>query len=377
MFQTKHEVLPIETHDEFARAEFCGTMRRFFTENLWPGANDIYEGAQLPAFKRKHGRAPADLHEVQALMEETFYYRAVNLFGRCAQEILWDTVGETINRQLPELIEKSRPKPDAKGTLVLNPDLAMPKYMEAVDIHVMPGNFQTEICQDDVTQGALYDRGVFFFAFGGQGLEGDRLGAAMVSYVTRHFPDLKPSRILDVGCGVGFSTLPWKDRFPEAEVHGIDLGAPMLRYAHARAESLGRTIHYSQQNGAETNFADGSFDIVAASLVTHEVPTHVNKAIFKEAHRLLAPGGLLIVDGGPRGKQPPERELFSNWFMNNANEPFIAGVRRMTFPDCLIEAGFPLENTFQTGRLPAIHLSRMVQTKPGENTGFNYVGAIK
>jgi hypothetical protein len=44
--------------------------------------------------------------------------------------------------------------------LTLDPALAMPRYIEAVDIHVMPGNFQTETTRDDVYAGALYDRGV-------------------------------------------------------------------------------------------------------------------------------------------------------------------------------------------------------------------------
>ena len=34
----------------------------------------------------------------------------------------------------------------------------------------------------------------------------------------------------------------------------------MLRYGHARAEAMGATIHFSQQNAECTDFADGSFD---------------------------------------------------------------------------------------------------------------------
>ena len=39
------------------------------------------------------------------------------------------------------------------------------------------------------------------------------------------------------------------------------VGAPLLRYAHARAEMLGRKVHYSQQNAESLDFADGSFDL--------------------------------------------------------------------------------------------------------------------
>ncbi len=378
MFQKDHDVLPKADHDEFSRQEFCGAMRKFFTETLWPGNYDVYKGKMRPQFEREHGREPNDEDEVQALMRESFYYRASSLFGRCAQEILWDTVGECIERQLPELIEKAKPKPGARGSLRLNPDIPIPKYVQAVDIHVMPGNFHTELGEDDVMAGALYDRGVYYFGYGGQGEEGDKLGWAMINYLGGAFPDFKPKRVLDVGCGVGFSTLPWKKAFPDAEVQGVDIAAPMLRYAHARAESLGVEAHFSQQDATRTDFPDGYFDVVVLCLVTHECPLQVNKAIFREANRVLAPGGMLLVDGGPRPKAPVEQQHFSGWFNHNVNEPFAVGMRRATFPEVLIEAGFDADKTFESGRQPAVFLQGMNKSSAApKGVGFAYAGAFK
>ena len=51
-------------------------------------------------------------------------------------------------------------------------------------------------------------------------------------------PEFKPASILDCGCTVGHNTLPWAETFPEAQVTAIDVAAPVLRYAHARAESM-------------------------------------------------------------------------------------------------------------------------------------------
>jgi len=357
MFQKDHDVLPKADHDEFSRQEFCGSMRKFFTEN---------------------GRAPSSDDEIKALMQESFYYRGSSLFGRCTQEILWDTVGECIERQLPELIEKAKPKSSPLGELRLNPDIPIPKYIDSVDIHVMPGNFHTELCDDDILAGALYDRGVFYFSYGGQGEELDKLGWAMINYVRGAFPEFEPKRVLDVGCGVGSSTLPWKKAFAEAEVHGIDVGAPMLRYAHARAESLGVAAHFSQQDARQTDFPDGYFDAVVLCLVTHECPVHVNKAIFREANRILAPGGMLLVDGGPRPKPPLEQQHFSGWFNHNVNEPFSVGMHRVSFPDVLIEAGFDESRTFESGRQPAVYLKGMNKSRAApQGSGFAYAGAFK
>jgi SAM-dependent methyltransferase len=247
MFQEQHAALPAATHDEFARQEFCGSLRKLFTTELFPGGADVYYKRQLPAFEAKQGRAPNSPQEVKRLTDESFYFRGANVVGRAAQELVWDTVGESIERQLDALNERAKPKDSDLGTLRLNPDMDIPKYIDAVDIHVMPGNFHTEIDKDDVYAGALYDRGVHVFSFGGLGAQNEGLGVAQAALIRERFPDFKPKRILDVGCGPGFTTLPWKDYFRDAEVHGIDVGAPQVRHAHARAEALGVEAHFSQQ----------------------------------------------------------------------------------------------------------------------------------
>jgi SAM-dependent methyltransferase len=377
MFQTQHDVLPDNTHDEFAREEFCGSLRKFFSEQLWPGNQQVYAGKQLPEFQKRHGRAPENRAEMKALMEETFYYRASNLLGRCAQELLWDTVGESVERQLPELIEKAK-TPAAKpvGSLELHPEMPMPRYIEAVDIHVMPGNFQTELTEDDVYAGALYDRGVYYFSYGSAGPENESVGVAMVEYIKEQFPDFKPKRILDVGCGVGFSTTPWKRAFPDAEVYGCDVGAPMVRYAHKRAESFGLPIHYSQQNGAHINFPDGFFDIVTSCLVNHEAPVGVIKDLFKEGHRILAKGGIYFTEGGPRDPMPADRAFLGDWFSHNVNEPFAFGLRRLNYETAFIEAGFTADGFFVSGSRPPAYMKKMF-TDEKKQSFIKYCGAVK
>ena len=98
---------------------------------------------------------------------------------------------------------------------------------------------------------------------------------------------------LDIGCGVGHQTLPFVDAYPEAEVYGCDLGAPMLRYGHARAETLGKRVHFSQQNAEATDFDDESFDLVTSTIVLHETSARALSAIFRECRRLLRPGGMM------------------------------------------------------------------------------------
>ena len=352
VIQERHDLLPTETHDEAARYAFVSSLRKMFTTELFPGMRTVYRQRQRPGFEKKHGRAPESVREASDLMAQSFYYRGANVVGRAAQELVWDTVGESIERQIDTIDARARPRPDDLGTVQTDPALPIPRYIDAVDIHVMPGNFHTELSPDDTFAGALYDRGVHVFSFGGLGPRNDGLGVAHAAFVKENFPDLKPRRILDMGCGPGFTTLPWKDVYPDAEVHGIDIGAPQVRYAHGRAESLGYPIHFSQQDATRTNFPDGYFDIVVSMLVTHECPQPVIRGLFAEAHRLLAPGGLTLHDGGATYASDPFENLLTSWFGNNANEPFSAGFKALDYDDAFVSAGFAADRIVRGTRDP-------------------------
>jgi 2-polyprenyl-3-methyl-5-hydroxy-6-metoxy-1,4-benzoquinol methylase len=192
----------------------------------------------------------------------------------------------------------------------------------------------------------MYDRGVYLYSYGGLGPMNDKLGFVTAEVVKERFPDLKPKRILDMGCSSGTSTLPLAAVFPGAEIHAIDLGAPMLRYAHARAEALGVPIHFSQQNAAATNFADGSFDLVLTNLVLHEVPQKVSKRMIAEAFRLLRPGGVMIHNDMVGWPTDPFQEFMTEWNCLHNNEPFERGSGTLDWKAVCADAGFAAEDVF-------------------------------
>lgn len=129
------------------------------------------------------------------------------------------------------------------------------------------------------------------------GLFGDTLddiGTTLSQFIDAKYPNFEPARILDLGCTVGHNTVPWARTFSQAEVHGVDVCAPLLRYAHARAQALGETVHFHQQSAEQMNFEDGSFDIIFSSMFLHELPVQSIRNVFNEAYRLLKPGGLML-----------------------------------------------------------------------------------
>jgi len=54
------------------------------------------------------------------------------------------------------------------------------------------------------------------------------MGELLRGFLREREPAFAPRRILDLGCGVGNSTLPWAEGFPGAEVHAVDVAAPLL-----------------------------------------------------------------------------------------------------------------------------------------------------
>lgn len=345
-----HAVLPRASHDELARQEFVRSMRLQVTGPLTAGNRVVYEQQAAPAFVRRHRRSPGNRSEVAEAMEREPYYQAWSALMRTTQEMLWDSVGASVERQLPALITKAKPPRRQLGSLRLAPGLPMPRYIEAVDIHVMPGNFQTEFAPDDVYAGALYDRGVYVFMMGHLGSNNEALGTLLCGFVRGDLPDFKPKRILDMGCSVGHSTLPYVEAFPDAEVYGLDVGAPMLRYAHARAESLGKAVHYVQGNAEATDFPEGHFDLVVSHLLMHECPLPTIRLIFRESHRLLAPGGIMLHGDAPPADDVPYDQWLMGWNAHNNNEPFSPASREFDFEREAVAAGFRPQDLIVFGR---------------------------
>ncbi len=339
--QLRHPVLPEQTLDESARQEFSKSFRQFIQQKLLPGLGNVYQKA-LGDFEREHGRAPKNRREVRRFMVEQPYFQTYASSNRIAQELLWESVVTAIDRQLPELnrrvAEYSRQN---AAKLHVDPAFNVPKYISSVDIHCMPGGYAGEVSEDDVSTAALYDRGVFLYAMGYAGPLNDDMGRSVCNYIQRSLEGFKPKKILDMGCTVGHSTIPFKETFADADVIGIDVAAPQLRYAHARAGALGTEIGFEQRDAAATGFEAESFDLVVSHIMLHETSGKAMPQIFKECFRLLKPGGYMI-----HADLPPfdHSNLFSEFILDNEtyynNEPFWGAMRDIDQIQLACDAGF-------------------------------------
>jgi ubiquinone/menaquinone biosynthesis C-methylase UbiE len=343
--QATHAMLPKANHDERSRQEFTKSFKQFIQQGLLPGLTPVYRGRVTKAFERENGRAPADRRDIRAGMVKDIYFQHYAAANRIAQELLWESTNVSIDRQITDLVETARELSAASpAKLDLPEGFEPPRYVTALDIHCMPGGYAGEVTADDVSVGALYDRGVYLYSMGYMGPHNDDMGRSVCNYVKRKLKGFSPKRILDMGCTVGHATLPFKEMFPDAEVWGIDVAAPQVRYAHARAAALGLDVNFAQMNAEETSFPDGHFDLVVSHILLHETSGKAMPKIFKECARLLAPGGYMIhADLPPFDLMDP----FTQFILDNEtwynNEPFWGAMREMDQIKLAKDAGFPEE----------------------------------
>ena len=340
--QVAHPVLPTANADEAARQEFTKSLKGYVQGPLLAGLGPVFGARVSKAFEKEHGRPPKDRNDIRKGMVKDLYFQHYASTNRIAQELLWESVNVALERQLPDLLTQARAlSSQAKAKLDIPEGFETPRYVTALDIHCMPGGYASEVTPQDIAAGALYDRGVYLYAMGYMGPFNDDMGRSVANYIKRRLGGFSPKRILDMGCTVGHSTLPFKEMFPDAEVWGIDVAAPCVRYAHARAAGLGQDVNFAQMNAEQTSFPDGHFDLIVSHILLHETSGKAMPRIFKECHRLLAPGGYMIhADLPPFDLMDP----FTQFILDNEtwynNEPFWGAMRDTDQVELAKKAGF-------------------------------------
>jgi SAM-dependent methyltransferase len=103
-------------------------------------------------------------------------------------------------------------------------------------------------------------------------------------------PAKPPGDVLEIACGTGLVTRGLRRRLdPSVAVVATDLNKPMLDYAAAHVE--GR-IEFREADAMQLPFADARFGAVVCGFGLMFVPD--KPRAFREARRVLGPGGLLV-----------------------------------------------------------------------------------
>jgi SAM-dependent methyltransferase len=94
-------------------------------------------------------------------------------------------------------------------------------------------------------------------------------------------------RALDLGTGTGKAARLVAERFPSAEVVGVDLAPTMVAEAkRLLPEALSSRVRFETADASALRFEDGAFDLV---VLLNMIP------FFDELARVTAPGGVVVL----------------------------------------------------------------------------------
>lgn len=364
-----HQLFPKVNREDTSLLDFAVTFKEELSGRLTAQLRDVclteakQTGHDLEALARDQWRQAAEKLDPDPRVK---YWSALK---RAQQEFYVDVTASCVDEQLPDLVKTYRELTEGEtlGSLTLDSNVKIPSYQDTVDIHCVPGGYGLERVKDDVYPGARSDLGGAVFSMRRHGVMHDDKGVTGARFIKSRYPELNPKRILDIGCTSGNSTLPYVDEFPEAEIFAIDVAAPCLRYAHGRAEALGKKVAFSQQSGEKTNFEDASFDLIVSHILLHEISVSGLKNILAECHRLLRPGGVMLHVEVPVVADNALDQYFANWDSFHNNEPFWASLSDLNFAHHAVEAGFGETDTF----------FEIVESSRKKRGGWMVLGAAK
>lgn len=143
---------------------------------------------------------------------------------------------------------------------------------------IVSGQIEKSLIAESFSKAAKqYDDSAFF-----QKLAGERL------FERLDYFKLEPKTILDVGSGTGYFTRKLSQRFVDAQVSGVDLSQGMVEFSRAQSTQE----EYFCADAQALPFEDNSFDLLFSNLTIQWI--NDLDALFKELHRVLKPGGLLL-----------------------------------------------------------------------------------
>jgi ubiquinone/menaquinone biosynthesis C-methylase UbiE len=308
----------------------------------------------------------------RALLEDP-YFQTWSALRRMTMEQRQQAGRWVAIRQAEELAAKADDLVDER-VFVPDPNVKVPNYVSAIDHHCMPGSYHTELFPGDVSAGANYDSGIFVTTGGQMGRYNDGGGQAVLRWLRRNLPHFQPERILDIGATLGHSVLPLAQGFPQAQVVAVDVSGPVLRYAAARARSLGvGNIQFVQADGADLGrFPAASFDWIQTTMFLHELSYSSMRAIMRESFRLLRPGGIVLHVEQPQysPSMPLFEQAMRDWDAFYNNEPFWSAMHEIDLDSYMVDAGFRREDLIHAAVTAVV--DRTIFPDAAEDTGEDY-----
>jgi ubiquinone/menaquinone biosynthesis C-methylase UbiE len=218
--------------------------------------------------------------------------------------------------------------------LVTNPQVEYPEYYLTSFHAYSEGNMGWHPAME--VEVAAYSVHAKIFAETGQ--TGDRQLRQSYHQVLRELLPTPPERVVDLGCSVGMSTFAMQECYPQAQVTGVDLSPYFLTVANYRGGQRG--INWVHAAAERTGLPAASCDLVSLFLVCHELPQAATREIFREARRILKPGGHIgIMDMNPASEVYSQMPPYILTLLKST-EPYLDRYFTLEIDRALQDSGF-------------------------------------
>lgn len=348
---------PIQRSRQYDRSnqEALGSILRYSSTAMRSAARENFNATEEgQALLAAFARPDAD-EQMRGLVP-----RAVNLaqsdnFFRL-ERLMQRIVAEEIHIRRITYLESERedvtrrrdaPFNAAGGTLEIDPEFREPDYFDDVEWHLMPGGWEGYDLYDAPNAGPdvfVYKHGGFAAVPPESNIFAHRL------QVAQQLRGDSYEKILEIGCGAA-SVIPFiHQAHPSAELYGVDVSPTLLRAGHWAMERAGLKVELKQRDNRDTGYEDEMFDGIVSFAVHHEAPFQANIDMFKEAYRILKPGGDIVIhDPPPFRAVDPFHAAVLDWDTEHREEPFFSEASYANWDKELTKIGFVEAESYPLG----------------------------
>lgn len=343
-----------------ASLEFAGSLAQVTNDanaelSSWLRSRGFDDGSLAPDLDRRHDQLAS------VLRDSPLYFAAT-----ASADWLWANHGRIGTECLDDVLDEVRGELDrlSEGptTIERKEGFEKPAYFADEWFHKTTGGWDGHPYMGAIQADIIHRH--YVAAKYGTGLYETR------RRVLDELPQGSYSRILDMGVSAGYFAKQIADKFPHAEIHGCDLSIKMLEQARRNGNEIGASWRLLLAPAEDTGLPSDSFDLVTSYALFHEIPGAVIEAVWREAFRLLRPGGYaLMADGIPSFDQV---DRLTAWRFDHdwqrGGEPYARDYATMDDAESARSAGFVevVHRTLDSNRsIPRFTIARKPLPGPG------------